>query len=105
MEALELELKHVKVLLKKAYEWRAKINKRQNRGSYFKTQKAIRRLKRFIKNPIDVFIPNKNEILLTISWFLRCPPHNMKESSVFTLVSLVYKLHRSKLDNLKSTTI
>lgn len=100
MEALELELKHVKVLLKKAYEWRYKVNKRNHRVDYFKTQHAIRRFKRFIKHPEDKFLPNKNEILLTITWFLRCPPHNDAEKLVFTLISLVYKLHKSKLKNL-----
>lgn len=100
MEALELELKHVKVLLKKAYEWRNKVNKRNHRIDFFKTQHAIKRLKRYKKNPIDKFLPNKNEILLTIVWFLRCPPHDDAERLVFTLISLIYKLHKSKLSNL-----
>lgn len=101
METLELELKHVKVLLKKAYEWRAKINKRHNRGEFFKTQKAIKRFRRFVKHPTEIFLPNKNEILLTIVWFLRCPSHDDSEKMVFTLISLVYKLHKSKLSNLQ----
>jgi len=100
MEALELELKHIKVLLKKAYEWRAKINKRNNRTFFFKTNDAIKRFKRYKENPQGLFLPNKNEILLTITWFLRCPPRNENEKIVFTLISLIYKLHKSKLSNL-----
>lgn len=101
MDALELDIKQVKILLKKAYEWRAKINKRNNRLDFFKTQHAIRRLRKFLKTTEPKFAPNKNEILLTIVWFLRCPPHNDNEKLVFTLISLIYKLHRSKLSNLK----
>jgi len=102
MEALELDPKHVKVLIRKAYEWRAKVNRRNHRLDFFKTQHAVRRFKRYLKNPEKKFLPNKNEILLTIVWFLRCPPHNDTEKLVFTLISLIYKLHRAKLSNLKS---
>ena len=102
METLELDLKHVKVLLKKAYEWRGKINKRHNRLDYFKTNHAIRRFKRFTKKPEEKFLPNKNEILQTIVWFLRCPPHDDAEKLIFTLISLIYKLHKGKLSNLKN---
>jgi len=100
-DALELDLKHVKILAKKAYEWRAKINKRDNRLDCFKTQHALRRFKRYIKEPEGKFTPNKNEILLTITWFMRCQPHNEPERLVFTLISLIYKLHRAKLSNLR----
>lgn len=105
MEALELKLKHVKVLLDKAYEWRAKINKRHNRTDYFRTQKAIRRFKRFKKAAEGLFLPNKSEMLLTITWFMRCPPRDDDERLVFTLISLIYKLHKSKLSNLSKSTI
>ena len=101
MEALELDLKHVKVLIRKAYEWRAKVNKRNNRLDFFKTNHAIRRFKRYIKDHETPFTPNRNEILLTIIWFLRCPPHDEEQKLVFTLISLTYKLHRYKLSNLK----
>lgn len=100
MEVLELEFKHIKVLVKKAYEWRAKVNKRNNRLDFFKTQNALKRFRRFLKNPRDKFIPNKNEILLTIVWFTRCPSHTDAEKAVFTFISLIYKLHKSKLSNL-----
>lgn len=101
MDALELDIKHVKTLIGKAYEWRGKVNKRHNRLDFFKTQHAIRRLKRYLKAPGGKFSPNKNEILLAITWFLRCPPHDDDEKLVFTLISLVYKLHKGKLTNLK----
>jgi hypothetical protein len=101
MDALELQIKHVKALLKKAYEYRAKINKRNNRLYFFKTQHAIRRFKRFLKSQAPIFTPNKNEILLTMAWFLRCPSQNDNEKLVFTLVSLIYKLHKFKLSNLR----
>jgi hypothetical protein len=100
MESLELELKYVQVLIKKAYEWRRKINRRNHRLNFFKTNHAIRRFKNYIKHPELKFAPNKNEILLTMVWFLRCPPHDEFEKLVFTLISLVYKLHRAKLSNL-----
>lgn len=99
METLEIEKKHVKVLLKKAYEWRAKINKRQHRINFFKTQHAIRRFKFFLKNKHFLFIPNNNELSLTVIWFLRCPPHNDFETFVFTLIGIIYKIHGFKLKN------
>jgi hypothetical protein len=99
MEALELKFKHIKILIKKAYEWRSKVNKRHNRLDFFKTQHAIKRFRRYIKSHEDKFVPNKNEILLIIIWFLRCPPHNDDEKLIFILVSLIYKLHKAKLSN------
>lgn len=102
MEALELDIKHVRVLIKKAYEWRSKINKRHNRLDYFKTNNAIRRFKRYIKNSEYKFVPNRNEILLTIIWFSRCLPHDDVEKLTFILIGLIYKLHKAKLANLKN---
>jgi hypothetical protein len=101
-ETIKLDLTHIKTLLKKAYEWRAKINKRHNRAHYLKTQKAIERFKKYKLNDKDEqFKPNKSEILLTLIWFERCPPINDDEMMVYTLIGLIYKLHRARLANLK----
>lgn len=48
MEVLELKPEYVRTLMKKAYEWRSKINKRNNRLDYFKTNHAINRFKKFM---------------------------------------------------------
>jgi hypothetical protein len=102
METLELDIKQVRILKKKAYEWRAKINKRNNRLDYFKTTHAIERFKQYIKSDQEKkFIPNKTEILQAISWFMRCPARDDNEKMVFTLIGLTYKLHRYKLTNIK----
>lgn len=100
MEALELDVEQIRVLKNKAYEWRGKINKRHNRTNYFKTNSAIKRFKRFLKSEKEKFIPNKSEILLTMVWFLRCPPQNEVEKAIYMLIGLIYKLHKSKLSNL-----
>lgn len=102
-EFLELDNKQVKILLQKAYEWRGKINKRSNRLNVFKTTHAIRRFKQYLKlETNNIFIPNKNEVLLTMAWFRRCPAQNDDERLIFTLVVLVYKLHKNKLENIKN---
>ncbi len=101
MDTLELDAQQVRILKEKAYEWRGKINKRHNRGDYFKTNHAIRRFKRYLKGEQEQgFIPNKTEILLTITWFMRCPSQNDDERLVCTFVGLIYKLHRGKLSNI-----
>lgn len=105
MGILELNIRHTQVLLKKAYEWNAKANKRHNRVESFKTKHAIKRLKNYKKqyklNRALLFIPNKTEILLIMDWYIRCPPKNKEEKLVFMIISLVYKLHKNKLLNLK----
>lgn len=101
-DILELNAFQVKILIKKAYEWRGKINKRNKRVDYFKTSHAIERFKTYLNGDMkNNYLPNKNEILLTITWFARCPYRNDEEKVIFTLIGLIYKLHSGKLINTK----
>lgn len=101
---LELDKKQVKTLLKKAYEWLGKINKRHNRNNYFRTNRAIDRFKAFLnRDTSDKFVPNKTEILIVFTWFLRCPAKGGDEKDVFMYVGIIYNLHKAKLKNTKKT--